>query len=248
MVGVSAESMLDLGDLVQPVRPTVQPAPLATHIAEHAAVVVGVDPIHAARAGKPAERIAARAVDPRGPDVQRQPEAAVGVNPAAHAFAGFDHCHLVAGLAQRLRGAEAGKACADDGDLSAPQPVGGETLGGIPAGLQGAVDRRRAVAIGRFTGEIELVADRVTQRQPVAGPGALGNVGVGTQRPGIGPPAGENHPFQPGRGGRGWCCKPGAGQGSGDGAQSCCRHASAQQAPTTQLAQMPPPRRGCPRG
>ena len=118
------------------------------------------------------------------------------MDPAAHAVAGFDHRHLVAGFAECLRGAEAGKACADDGDPSAPRPVGGETLGGIPAGLQGAVDRRRAVAIGRFTGEIELVADRVAQRQPVAGPCVFGNVRIGTQRPGIGPPAGENHPLQ----------------------------------------------------
>ena len=190
--------MLDISDLIEPVRPTVEAAALAPRIAEHAVIIVGVDPIHAARAGKPAERVTARAVDTRGPEVQRQSEAAVGVDPAAHAVAGFDHRHFVAGLAQRLRGAEAGKACADDDDPSAPRPVGGETLGGIPAGLQGAVDRRRAVAIGRFTGEIELVADRVAQRQPVAGPCVFGNVRIGTQRPGIAPPAGENHPLQPG--------------------------------------------------
>ena len=171
LVGVGAEGVLDISDLIEPVRPTAQPAALAR--TGEAAIIGGVDPIHAARAGKPAERIAARAVDPRGAEVQRQSEAAVGVDPAAHAVAGFDHRHLVAGFAECLRGAEAGKACADDGDPSAPRPVGGETLGGIPAGLQGAVDRRRAVAIGRFTGEIELVADRVAQRQPVAGPCAL---------------------------------------------------------------------------
>src|ERR1041385_7721244 len=59
-----------------------------------------------------------------GNEVAKRKHAATDPPPATAPGPRFEHGHIVAGAVEFMRGAQSGKACANDHDAAAPRPAG----------------------------------------------------------------------------------------------------------------------------